>query len=66
MQPPTGDPLEPLNGLVGSWTIEATHPSFHSTLVGGRADFEWLEGKQFLLQRSTGSTGADAATIEGR
>jgi hypothetical protein len=48
----TGDPLEPLNALVGSWTTEATHPAFPSTLVSGRADFEWLEGERFLVQRS--------------
>ena len=48
----TGDPLEPLQALVGTWTIEATHPAFPSTVVGGRADFEWLEGERFLLQRS--------------
>jgi hypothetical protein len=47
-----GDSLEPFNALVGAWTIEASHPSFPSTLVGGRADFEWLEGERFLLQRS--------------
>jgi hypothetical protein len=52
MQPPTGDPLEPLNALIGSWWIEATHPFFPSTVVGGQADFEWLEGERFLLQRS--------------
>jgi hypothetical protein len=52
MQPPTGDPLEPLRALVGSWTIEATHPAFPSTLVGGEAGFEWFEGERFLLQRS--------------
>jgi hypothetical protein len=52
MHPPLGDPLEPLTALVGSWTIEATHPAFPSTLVGGQADFEWLEGERFLLQRS--------------
>jgi hypothetical protein len=52
MQPRTRDPLEPLNALVGSWTIEATHPFFPSTVVRGRADFEWLEGGRFLLQRS--------------
>jgi hypothetical protein len=49
---PTGDPLEPLNALVGSWTIEASHPAFPSTLVDGVAEFEWLEGERFLLQRS--------------
>jgi hypothetical protein len=44
--------LEPLNVLLGSWTIEATHPAFPSTTVHGQADFEWLEGERFLLQRS--------------
>ena len=52
MQRPTGDPLEPLNALVGSWTIQAAHPCVPSTVVGGQADFEWLEGERFLLQRS--------------
>jgi hypothetical protein len=44
--------LEPLNALVGAWEIEATHPMFPSTVVHGTADFEWLEGERFLLQRS--------------
>jgi hypothetical protein len=44
--------LEPFNALVGSWEIEATHPMFPSTVVRGTAEFEWLEGEQFLLQRS--------------
>jgi hypothetical protein len=44
--------LEPLGALVGSWTIEATHPAFPSTTVHGHAHFEWLEGARFLLQRS--------------
>jgi hypothetical protein len=46
------DPLEPLRALVGSWAIEATHPAFPSTVVAGQADFEWLDGERFLLQRS--------------
>ena len=46
------DRLVPLNALVGSWTIEATHPAFPSTIVGGETRFEWLEGERFLLQRS--------------
>lgn len=49
----TRDPtLEPFNTLVGAWEIEATHPMFPSTVVRGHAEFEWLEGERFLLQRS--------------
>jgi hypothetical protein len=49
----TTDPtLEPFNALVGGWEIEATHPMFPSTVVRGHAEFEWLEGERFLLQRS--------------
>jgi hypothetical protein len=40
-----------LNRLVGSWTVEATHPMTPSP-VSGRSTFEWLEGEHFLLQRS--------------
>lgn len=47
------DPLlQPFDILVGSWELEATHPQFPSTVVRGTADFEWLEGERFLLQRS--------------
>ncbi len=28
------------------------HPAVPTTVVGGQADFEWLEGERFLLQRS--------------
>ena len=44
--------LEPFKALIGAWTVEATHPAFPSLVVGGRASFEWLEGEQFLIQRS--------------
>jgi hypothetical protein len=44
--------LEPFNALVGTWEIEATHPAFPDTTVHGTAEFEWLEGERFLLQRS--------------
>jgi hypothetical protein len=44
--------LEALNALHGSWTLEATHPAVPATTVHGQADFEWLEGQRFLLQRS--------------
>jgi hypothetical protein len=52
MPPSEDDLLARLNDLVGSWTIEAEHPAFPATVVRGQADFEWLEGKRFLLQRS--------------
>jgi hypothetical protein len=44
--------LEPFNILVGIWEIEATHPMVPDTVVRGIAEFEWLEGERFLLQRS--------------
>jgi hypothetical protein len=46
-----GGPLEPLKALVGVWTIEASHPSVDA-VAHGESEFEWLEGEQFLLQRS--------------
>ena len=49
---PIDQALDPLNTLVGTWEIEATHPMFPSTVVHGIAEFEWLEGERFLLQRS--------------
>jgi hypothetical protein len=39
--------------LIGEWTTEATHPMFPSTVVRGRTTYEWLEGEQFLIQRSS-------------
>jgi hypothetical protein len=44
--------LEPFQALVGDWTLEATHPAFPDLVVSGRSSFEWLEGEQFLIQRS--------------
>ena len=49
---PIDPKLEPFNKLVGAWEIEATHPMVPSTVVRGTAEFEWLEGERFLLQRS--------------
>ena len=48
----TDELLTPLSQLVGAWTIEATHPAFPSTVVGGEAHFEWLEGERFLIHRA--------------
>ena len=44
--------LQPLDAFVGEWTTEATHPEFPGVVVRGHAVFEWLEGEQFLIQRS--------------
>jgi hypothetical protein len=44
--------LGPFDVLVGTWDVEATHPMVPSTTVRGTAEFEWLEGERFLLQRS--------------
>ena len=50
-----GDPtakLEPFQALIGEWTIEMTHPMVKDTVVRGRTTYEWLEGRQFLIQRA--------------
>jgi hypothetical protein len=44
--------LEPFQALIGNWTIEMTHPMVEDTVVRGRATYEWLEGRRFLLQRA--------------
>ena len=43
--------LEPFDALIGTWTTEATHPMLDA-VVPGEITFEWLEGGQFLIQRS--------------
>lgn len=49
----SSDPaLEPFDRLVGSWATEATHHSLPGVVVHGTADFEWLEGEHFLIQRA--------------
>jgi hypothetical protein len=45
--------LERLDALVGSWSLEGTHPADPSLVVKGREEIEWFEDKQFLLVRST-------------
>lgn len=44
--------LKPLDILVGEWTAEICHPLDPSTIIRGRAIFEWIEGGAFLLQHS--------------
>jgi hypothetical protein len=67
MQPPQKAELQALNVLVGEWATEATHPEYPGTVVHGRAVFEWLEGEQFLIQRSQADHPdfPDAITIIG-
>jgi hypothetical protein len=37
--------------LVGSWTVEAEFPDLDPPVVRGRATFDWLLGRRFLVQR---------------
>lgn len=48
--------LDRLDALVGEWETEATHPLLPS-VVHGRTTFEWLQGKRFLIWRSTSPPG---------
>jgi hypothetical protein len=45
--------LAAFDRLLGEWTVEATHPMLPATVVSGRTTYEWLEGEQFLIQRSS-------------
>ncbi len=45
--------LRKLDRMVGRWTTEATHPMVPGTIVRGTITTEWLEGRKFLIQRST-------------
>ena len=43
--------LEGFDVLIGTWTIEATHPLFDG-VVHGSITWEWLEGGHYIVQRS--------------
>ena len=43
--------LEPFDALIGTWDTEAKH-RLVDEVVRGSITFEWLEGGQFLIQRS--------------
>jgi hypothetical protein len=61
---PALDALEP---LVGAWTTESTHPQLPG-VIPGKATFEWLDGKQFMIWRShhdTPNTVPSAIAIVG-
>ena len=59
--------LEPLRRLVGKWTTVATHPMMPGVVVHGTAEFEWLEGERFLIQRARTDhpTFPDSLTVIG-
>ena len=38
--------------LIGRWATEGAHPLLPGAGIHGHATFEWLPGKQFLVQRS--------------
>jgi hypothetical protein len=42
-----------LGRLVGTWDLEATHPSVPGLVVRGTADIAWLDGQRFLIHRAT-------------
>ena len=52
-QPTAEKALKELQVLVGEWTTEATPPGGEPSPGEARATFEWLEGGQLLLERST-------------
>ncbi|HEU5317546.1 MAG TPA: hypothetical protein VFX49_15645 [Chloroflexota bacterium] len=45
--------LRHLDPLVGEWKTESTHPALPGTVVPGRATFEWLEGRHYLVWRES-------------
>jgi hypothetical protein len=45
--------LDYLDALVGEWETEAKHPDLPGTKIHGRATFEWLDGRHFLIWRSS-------------
>lgn len=44
--------LERLDQLVGTWDLQATHPSIPGLVVRGTAEVAWLEGQRFLVHRA--------------
>ena len=44
-------PLEQLDLLVGTWTMEAVPPGGDPWPGEAHASFEWLEGRTFLIER---------------
>ncbi len=38
--------------LIGRWATEAAHPLLPGALIRGSATFEWLDGRQFVIQHT--------------
>jgi hypothetical protein len=43
--------LDGLDALAGEWSTEGSHPSIKEP-IRGRASFEWLPGRRFLIWRT--------------
>jgi hypothetical protein len=43
--------LERLEALIGEWSIEVSLPGAPPGDIGARVSFEWMPGKQFVVQR---------------
>ncbi len=52
-QPTAEQALKELEVLIGEWTMEAIPPAGEPWPGEARATFEWLEGNQLVLERST-------------
>ena len=52
-QPTAEQALEELEVLIGEWTMEAIPPGGEPWPGEAHATFEWLEGDQLVLERST-------------
>jgi hypothetical protein len=52
-QPTAEQALKELEVLIGEWTMEAIPPGGEPWPGEARATFEWLEGNQLVLERST-------------
>lgn len=45
--------LDHLDAMVGEWDLTGSHPYMPGEVIRGRASFEWLDGKMFLIWRAT-------------
>jgi hypothetical protein len=52
MQSKAATRLAALDGLVGVWATEATHPATPGIVVRGTVTIEWLEGERFQIHRA--------------
>ena len=43
--------MERLEALIGEWSIEVSLPGAPPGDIGARVSFEWMPGKQFVVQR---------------